>query len=567
MEPADIFNLLKQIDCFNNIEECVKPELKKKLACTFSFNDTINEISTQFLIGFDYKFPLSLPQFYIRNYDDYEQIPHIERDGKICYTHDDYVYIDFNNPLEVIRETYELSKTTVENGLLKINSGDFISEFEDYWVRIDNSECIYSNLLYTDEPQKVKIGFHENFTIVTSDDNECINQTSKFFNITDKGISYHNSLLIPFIPSNDFTPPRYNKEISIEYINSIINSLNPTIKRKLEKITPSYSKKTEYVFFCFNQKNGSQCVFGVKFSNIKSGSFPLLAENFEGKITPISVDKLDKNSLYKRGGNSTEPSSSKGLLIGAGSIGGFISEELVRNGFFNLTIVDSDNLSASNSYRHAVGFSKLGKNKAIALKEKIENNFPHSSITAISSSIEELILKKKVNFNNYDFIIVATGNVTINTYLNNEFYSKIHGKPVLYCWNDPYGIGGHCLVTNLQKNSCYNCLYCNDEKYNVASFANSIQPKSFLKNLSGCGSAYTPYGSIDSMQTALLTLKKLIDVLNYNESINGIYSWRGRSEIFLKEGYILSERYKMTDEELNERANSFGNEHCNICKA
>ena len=98
-------------------------------------------------------------------------------------------------------------------------------------------------------------------------------------------------------------------------------------------------------------------MFGVKFSNMDRVLHPLYSTDFHGKITPISITRLDKEYLYRRGSNGIRYDK-KGIVIGGGSIGGFIMEELVRNGFFNLTVVDGDSISVDNCYRHLVGFRK-----------------------------------------------------------------------------------------------------------------------------------------------------------------------------------------------------------------
>ena len=73
---------------------------------------------------------------------------------------------------------------------------------------------------------------------------------------------------------------------------------------------------------------------------------------------------------------------------------------------------------------------------------------------------------KKINFNNYDAVVVATGNATVNQFLMRFFKKTIPGKPVLFSWLDPYGIGGHCLVSNISENGCYQCFYTNESLHN-----------------------------------------------------------------------------------------------------
>src|SRR5690606_25821281 len=160
-----------------------------------------------------------------------------------------------------------------------------------------------------------------------------------------------------------------------------------------------------------------------------------------------------------RGGTGELSSNKEGLILGGGSVGGFITEALVRKGFFDLTIVDRDVLASDNCYQHLTGFTDLGKNKAAAIKIKVERYYQHSKITSIETGIEESLRKKKIDISIYDFIVVATGNVTVNMHLNKIFTHDFPGKPVFYTWNDPYGIGGHCLVTNMEPLGCYRCLY------------------------------------------------------------------------------------------------------------
>ena len=243
----EISEILKRIDCFSNLSDCTSQALKKKLACAFTFEDAINGVRTNITIGIDSSFPLSLPLYFICDYDNYEFIPHVERDGRICYTHDDYVYLNTENPEYIIRETYQLAKTTIEKGLRKENFEDFANEFESYWSRIDDCEEILGNVLIENEPKQIKIGTKEKLKIAVTDTQECLDSISRFIQLKDKGITYNNGLLIPFKTTDLFIPPKYNQQITIEYIHSLINLLEPKSKKALNKLLPGNSKKEEYV--------------------------------------------------------------------------------------------------------------------------------------------------------------------------------------------------------------------------------------------------------------------------------------------------------------------------------
>ena len=563
----EITEIINGLGYFHNIQPYTGSLLsKRKLHAAFTFVETINEVETTMIVGFDIEFPLSMPSYFIKEYDSYKFIPHIERDGKVCYTHDDYVFLDADRPSEIITETHELAKNTIEKGLKNENTLDFANEFEAYWNRIDGHEEIWGNINLVNTPEIISVGFRSDVRFAVSSGNNHAEIIGRFVDLEKKGITYQNAFFIPLTLFGEMVPPKYCEPVSISYVKSLLDMLGEKERKQLNKLLQGTTKKEEYVFFSFKQPNGAFSIFGIKFSHIKSSGHPLIATEFEGQITPVNIQRIDKEYLYQRGGTGECSSNKKGLIIGGGSVGGFITEELVRNGFFDLTIVDRDDLSSDNCYRHLTGFTHIGKNKAAAIKLKVERYYPHCKITSIETGIEESLRKKKIDISLYDFIVVATGNVTVNTYLNKIFIHEFPGKPVFYSWNDPYGIGGHCLVTNIEPKGCYRCIYTNDDYYNMASFAHNKQTKTFLKNVSGCGSVYTPYGSIHSVETCLITVKKIIEVMNGRIDKNGIYSWKGDSTVFLKEGFNTSERFKMTEAELDERKNSFANDKCTACK-
>ena len=56
------------------------------------------------------------------------------------------------------------------------------------------------------------------------------------------------------------------------------------------------------------------------------------------------------------------------------------------------------------------------------------------------------------------------------------------------------------------------------------------------------------------------------DIRDQNkETINAVYSWKGSSELFLQEGYNLSDRYKQTAEQLEAGKSLFHQPKCKLC--
>jgi molybdopterin-synthase adenylyltransferase len=117
---------------------------------------------------------------------------------------------------------------------------------------------------------------------------------------------------------------------------------------------------------------------------------------------------------------------------------------------------------------------------------------------------------------------------------------------------------------------CFACLYTspiegNDELNNRAAFAVPTPGRPFARDLSGCGSLHTPYGSLDAMRTAALAVGLAVDILSGSEQGNPLYSWRGNPEAYQAAGYEVSPRFAMSVEQLHNSRYSHRTARCPVC--
>lgn len=155
----------------------------------------------------------------------------------------------------------------------------------------------------------------------------------------------------------------------------------------------------------------------VDYSNCKQkGKYP--------QIIPIDVFRVDDEFLTQRTMYRGDKKSPRILMIGCGSIGGYLCIELIKSGIKCLDIVDNDKLSEENIYRHYLGIEYVGKYKAEALRIQCCRNFPMLNINSIDSKVEEAIEEGSIQLDSYDIIISATGNHNFNRWLN----KKVHGS-------------------------------------------------------------------------------------------------------------------------------------------
>lgn len=97
----------------------------------------------------------------------------------------------------------------------------------------------------------------------------------------------------------------------------------------------------------------------------------------------------------------------KVLLIGVGGVGSYALEALIRNGFFDITIVDFDIIDLSNLNRQLITDStNIGKYKVDEAKKRALLINPNLKIQTINEKLNKENLRNLLN-QNFDYIIDA----------------------------------------------------------------------------------------------------------------------------------------------------------------
>lgn len=260
-------------------------------------------------------------------------------------------------------------------------------------------------------------------------------------------------------------------------------------------------------------------------SSVLSGKFAF------NKFQRISFVKADQNTVISR--NRSRPDigdlrTKKIALIGCGTIGGYIAELLIRSGAGMgsgcLHLYDKDTYGPHNFGRHTLSSSDFGKNKAIALKDRLDN--ATHLMTKIWASDNGFPLSTN-HLSLYDIIIEVTGRAPISKRLA-YLVRQITGpqKPIIiHGFNDGNGIASKVFID--YSDGCYNCL-CGDRTF----YPNGIDER--FKDLLeinakkvSCGSTYTPYDAAVSIMTAALLQEATLSTLEHQRN------WNYKEHIFV----------------------------------
>lgn len=287
------------------------------------------------------------------------------------------------------------------------------------------------------------------------------------------------------------------------------------------------------------------------------------------ELQPLLMERADKKFLMKRvTEQDSENYKNRILIIGCGSVGGHVICELAKAGYEDLTIVDYEKLTEENIFRHVLGMEYVNRYKCEALNTYIQKNIPEVKITTLAERIEDAITEEDINFEDYNLIISAAGNHNLNRWINSWIQNNKIKVPVVYLWNEVYGIGNHVAYIKYGNCGCYECFFDRDEEtgelYDKTSYC--MRGQIITESAGGCGKTYVPYGNLVSLKTMLLCLKMVKNIFEENLDDNLLISLKGDSDYLEKHNLETSGRYLRQQEQIKIlTGKQFVNINCGVC--
>jgi hypothetical protein len=140
-------------------------------------------------------------------------------------------------------------------------------------------------------------------------------------------------------------------------------------------------------------------------------------------ITPLISRRHTSSYMRERGGASLSLLGKHVAVIGAGAVGSVVVDTLAAAGLGQLTVVDHDEYSEDNVFRHILQPLYIDMEKPVALKLSLERRYPGLRITPVCTTGQEWL--KKVDLSKYDGIVLALGAPSVER----SFSSALKGRP------------------------------------------------------------------------------------------------------------------------------------------
>lgn len=538
-----ILNILNTIDGISSVKEIDSSSTYKNKRFLEMAEFVLNGMTFEMLIPeiFPYKLPIIVSKDKLIH-------SHINEKGIVCLPNVQDIVYDPNDQDQLIKKTVNALKRLFTFSKEK-NEEEIAFEYNDYLDFFTNHNSDYERVfLFSNE--KDGYLFVQN-KVCFIGKNPLINDYKTKNNILNPTIFKYVMLDLMKMPNIS------RRELTAL---ELLECLDQRSKQRIVKI-----KNESYIQFYVLRYRNPDGFYNYILVTAKLNKKCKKTNAFINK-SPVFINpviNLNMDYLRLRGGSNLFENNI--LLVGCGSVGGEVCDQLISCGFINISIVDYDCLVFENGFRNNTGFSYLsldGINKKTAILAKhFKKKYPDANITSYDSDIIELIKSNEIDLEKYKYIISCTGNTIMDSFLNDYLYKNSIATILVIGWLEPYGIAEHILTIDTTKKGCFDCFIKSPFSISIASGDENYK----LRN-NVCTGSFTPFGRIHATRLAI----NIVDLILKNELgiakiINRHNLKKRDASIFLSKGFKKTKNMELSDSEFERTSRDFIREGCNAC--
>lgn len=434
-------------------------------------------------------------------------LAHVDYRGVVCIDDGQGLSLDPGRPAEIVAHTvlkaYDLLECSASDAASGYN--EFFNELEGYWLHLPGSLRSRAYFEVDGNSRMVK-GF------VKSNP-----KAPKWYFVerdaelpwevrTDK-LEGQRALYV-HVDGLDLPPVKPDK-LTTAFVEEVLQRLSPeqlTLWNQL--VGPSKnSPKRLALLVSVPRQAGGRSLVGVAFGAHRG------VVNGKAPVTPLTMRRHTPNYMRERGGASLDWLGNHVAVLGAGAIGCVVVDTLAAAGVGKLTVVDHDEYSEDNVFRHLLQPLYIDVDKPLGLKLELERRYPGVDITPVCTTAQKWL--KTADLSRYDGIVIAFGAPTIERSFSRALKDNRFDLPVVFTWLEALDMGGHSVLMWTKGKGCLDCVYRNDEGQSSqvprTSYLEPNQP--ITRNLTGCAGAFVPFGPIQARRTGLLAAEHMLSAM------------------------------------------------------
>lgn len=227
-----------------------------------------------------------------------------------------------------------------------------------------------------------------------------------------------------------------------------------------------------------------------------------------GHFMRRTVQRVDPEWIHSRGGSGMALADRRIVMIGCGSVGGYVAHLLARAGVGHITLVDPEVLSWDNVGRHVLGAADVGRPKAEALATSLQSALPHLEVIPVSQDWRDWISGGEAIVEGVDLIVSTAATWSCEEPLN-LVARRSAFPPMLFGWLEPFALAGHAL-TVARDGGCLQCGMNQFGKFDRAVVA--FVTDQLKKEPGGC-TFFQEYGPVQMMHVVALIAEAAVAAL------------------------------------------------------
>lgn len=509
---------------------------------TLALKDRAVSVQVALLVDF----PRGLPVIGVDPRGEFAGLPHVEPDGAVCYDARDEPLLDHRNPRGIVSEALGLATGTLNRVLQDDRATEYANEIVAYWRANFPDAPRLVSVLDPNDMARIVTGFCRQGERITLADDPAALASFRDGRNVDR-LSFVNALYVPIDPAA-IAPGFHPRDLATpDGVRTFVVSVLKCDKELWRRVLRRCRSEEVIVALGVRRPVGRRGLVGLLLRRGKD-AHPLDPDRLEARrITPLRIEPADRGFLLPRGGADLDLTKRRVLVIGCGSVGGYVAFNLVKAGVGEIHLLDRERFEYANTFRHVCGRAHVGRMKVEGLRLEIERLWPFVKVVPHTADVLGWVREHPAGFRDYDLVISALGNPTVEQRVNEVIHADASAPPVMFAWLEPLGLGGHVLLTNVGAASrgCFECLYrhAGDDGALVCRTAFAAPGGHYTRDTMGCGSQHMAFADLDAQKTAAYVARRAVDLLRGTVTESELVSWKGPADAFRAAGFTTTLRY------------------------
>lgn len=476
--------------------------------------------------------PFVAPTAAIRDASRFMQWPHVERDGVVCTPSagqpcSEEAFIQAG--LDVAQEAL----VNAQRSIVGDNSADFIDEIDAYWSQASNASggLVVSSLTIGGNSRAVAIAKLGRRTLLADDEESLKSLAERFSTGASQSLIVEIGYLVnldgPLLPSEFPENGRALSNLVKQSDDAVFQQSSSTVN---SRYSPRYVLQVPtgdgwFIGLARSHWNGGRPVHRrghgacrAAIPGFRDGRALGVASlhtilSPAAPVTRDRVERIDAAVALSRAGMAPAAVATRTVaIIGCGSLGSSILDLLAKSGIERFVLADPDVMSSGNLSRHLLGLHEVGMAKACAAADHVANQRPWvERVDSINRRVEEFSDADWLKVLDADVIVSAIGHSGVENHFAHVARAKGYSGLIVYCWLEPFAIGGHALI----------CVPGHDHLIDVLGADGSMTPEvstwarttQLETTVGGCGGSFQPYGAVALETHAAVMTKSIIAAL------------------------------------------------------